>query len=289
MTWEFFDAAGPFLDAAGDALRANPVEASVVSTMAEREQREGAPDLPHRWFAVAGGDEITGVAMRTAPFVPYPPFLLAMPDELAVELADVLLGRGEPVEGVNGGLPAARVFAERVADATESTVRTVMHTRLFELTELTPPGPAEGTLRRVDTGDVDDLQQVTAWTAAFHRDADAQAGRGPGDSAPEAPMTEQRLRSLAARTWFWEVDGEVVHMTGLNPPAFGVARIGPVYTPPRWRGNGYAASTVAALSQQVLDAGDRVCLYTDQANPVSNALYERLGYRPVVDNVQLRM
>ncbi|CAG7570959.1 FR47-like protein [Barrientosiimonas humi] len=289
MTWEFFDAAGPFLDAAGDALRANPVEASVVATMAEREQREGAPDLPHRWFAVAGGDEITGVAMRTAPFVPYPPFLLAMPDELAVELADVLLGRGEPVEGVNGGLPAARVFAERVADATESTVRTVMHTRLFELTELTPPEPAEGSLRRVDTGDVDDLQQVTAWTAAFHRDADAQAGRGPGDSEPEAPMTEQRLRSLAARTWFWEVDGEVVHMTGLNPPAFGVARIGPVYTPPRWRGNGYAASTVAALSQQVLDAGDRVCLYTDQANPVSNALYERLGYRPVVDNVQLRM
>lgn len=289
MTWEFFDAAGPFLDAAGDALRANPVEASVVATMAEREQREGAPDLPHRWFAVAGGDEITGIAMRTAPFVPYPPFLLAMPDELAVELADVLLGRGEPVEGVNGGLPAARVFAERVADATESTVRTVMHTRLFELTELTPPEPAEGSLRRVDTGDVDDLQQVTAWTAAFHRDADAQAGRGPGDSEPEAPMTEQRLRSLAARTWFWEVDGEVVHMTGLNPPAFGVARIGPVYTPPRWRGNGYAASTVAALSQQVLDAGDRVCLYTDQANPVSNALYERLGYRPVVDNVQLRM
>ncbi|WP_289231778.1 GNAT family N-acetyltransferase [Barrientosiimonas endolithica] len=273
----------------GDALRANPVEASVVATMAEREQREGAPDLPHRWFAVAGGDEITGIAMRTAPFVPYPPFLLAMPDELAVELADVLLGRGEPVEGVNGGLPAARVFAERVADATESTVRTVMHTRLFELTELTPPEPAEGSLRRVDPSDVDDLQQVTAWTAAFHRDADAQAGRGPGDSEPEAPMTEQRLRSLAARTWFWEVDGEVVHMTGLNPPAFGVARIGPVYTPPRWRGNGYAASTVAALSQQVLDAGDRVCLYTDQANPVSNALYERLGYHPVVDNVQLRM
>lgn len=289
MTWEFFDTAGPFLEVAGDALRANPVEASVVATMAEREQREGAPDLPHRWYAVAGGEEITGVAMRTAPFAPYPPFLLAMPDELAVELADVLLGRGEPVEGVNGGLPAARVFAERVADATEAAVRTVMHTRLFELTELTPPEPAEGSLRRVDTDDVDDLQQVTAWTAAFHRDADAQAGRGPGEGEPEAPMTEQRLRSLAARTWFWEVDGEVVHMTGLNPPAFGVARIGPVYTPSRWRGNGYAASTVAALSQQVLDAGYRVCLYTDQANPVSNALYERLGYRPLVDNVQLRM
>lgn len=289
MTWEFFDDASAFLAVASDALRANPVEASVIATMAEREQREGAPDLPHHWYAVAGGEEITGIAMRTAPFAPYPPFLLAMPDALAIELADVLLGRGEPVEGVNGGLPAAQVFADRVAAATERTVTTVMHTRLFELTELVPPRTAKGTLRQADPADVDDLQQVTAWTAAFHRDADEQAGRRAGEGEPAAPLTEARLRALTRRMWFWEVDGEPVHMTGLNPPAFGVARIGPVYTPPRSRGNGYAASTVAALSQRVLDAGDRVCLYTDQANPVSNALYERLGYRPVVDNVQLRM
>ncbi len=44
----------------------------------------------------------------------------------------------------------------------------------------------------------------------------------------------------------------------------------------------------AAVSQAALDAGVReVVLYTDLANPVSNALYERLGYRAVEDRVVL--
>jgi predicted GNAT family acetyltransferase len=67
-----------------------------------------------------------------------------------------------------------------------------------------------------------------------------------------------------------------------------MARVGPVYTPPEARGRGYAAGATAAASQSALDAGTReVVLYTDLANPVSNALYERLGYRPVEDRVVL--
>jgi predicted GNAT family acetyltransferase len=61
-----------------------------------------------------------------------------------------------------------------------------------------------------------------------------------------------------------------------------------VYTPPERRGRGYAGATTAAVSQAALDAGVReVVLYTDLANPVSNALYERLGYRGVEDRVIL--
>jgi predicted GNAT family acetyltransferase len=67
-----------------------------------------------------------------------------------------------------------------------------------------------------------------------------------------------------------------------------MARIGPVYTPPELRGRGYAGGATAAVSQAALDAGVReVVLYTDLANPVSNALYERLGYRAVEDRVIL--
>jgi predicted GNAT family acetyltransferase len=40
----------------------------------------------------------------------------------------------------------------------------------------------------------------------------------------------------------------------------------------------------AAVTQSALDAGaEDVALFTDVANPTSNALYERLGYRPVED------
>jgi len=66
----------------------------------------------------------------------------------------------------------------------------------------------------------------------------------------------------------------------------GMVRVGPVYTPPEWRGRGYAGAATAAVSQAAVDAGVReVVLYTDLANSTSNALYQRLGYRPVEDRV----
>jgi len=43
------------------------------------------------------------------------------------------------------------------------------------------------------------------------------------------------------------------------------------------------------VSRAALDAGaDHVVLFTDLANPTSNALHQRLGYRPVEDRVMLR-
>jgi predicted GNAT family acetyltransferase len=63
-----------------------------------------------------------------------------------------------------------------------------------------------------------------------------------------------------------------------------VSRISAVYTPPEQRGHGYASANVAALSQRALDAGAIACmLNTDQANPVANKIYQRIGYRPVGD------
>jgi predicted GNAT family acetyltransferase len=59
-------------------------------------------------------------------------------------------------------------------------------------------------------------------------------------------------------------------------------RVGPVYTPPDHRGRGYAAACVGAVSADALAAGAHDCLlYTQLTNPVSNKIYQRLGYEPV--------
>jgi predicted GNAT family acetyltransferase len=53
-----------------------------------------------------------------------------------------------------------------------------------------------------------------------------------------------------------------------------------VYTPDRWRGNGYGSSVTAAATSAALGAGaENVVLYTDLANPISNSIYQRIGYR----------
>jgi predicted GNAT family acetyltransferase len=82
----------------------------------------------------------------------------------------------------------------------------------------------------------------------------------------------------------WEVDGQAVSMAGVTRIEAGAARVAPVYTPPELRGRGYGAAVTAAVTRAALDAGaDDVVLFTDVTNPTSNALYERLGYRPVQD------
>ena len=108
------------------------------------------------------------------------------------------------------------------------------------------------------------------------------------DTAEDAEAMLRRI--TAGRVWFWEDEhGERVHLTGVNPPSYGVARVGPVYTPKAHRGRGYASAAVAGVSQAILDGGARACLFTDQANPTSNKIYEALGYRAVVDMANLRV
>jgi hypothetical protein len=58
-----------------------------------------------------------------------------------------------------------------------------------------------------------------------------------------------------------------------------------VYTPPAHRRQGYATSCVAELTQRQLETGaEFCCLYTDLANPTSNSIYAKIGYRPVCDS-----
>ncbi len=128
---------------------------------------------------------------------------------------------------------------------------------------------------------------VTAWFDVFHTEADAQAGRAPEEGEEPLRIGGAKDRIEEGSVWLWDVDGEVVHLSAARPPSFGVVRIGPVYTPAAHRGHGYARALVADVAQRVLNAGHRVCLYTDRDNPVSNRTYAAIGFEPVLDQVNL--
>lgn len=288
----FHDDPAVFLAEARDHLAREPVLSTIVATTTERAVADDAArlptELPHRWWMVArdGAGSVSGVAMRTAPFAPYPPFLLPMPDEVARRLARTLHERGEHVGGVNGALPAAEICAAELARLGGGEVRVLEHTRLHRLDRVVAPAPAPGRLRPATVGEV---ELVVAWFEAFADAADEQAGRAPGSGRGFVVTPDELLGRIARdEVWWWVgEDGEATHLSALHAPSFGAARIAPVYTPPEHRGRGYAGNAVAALSQRILDAGAVPCLYTDRANPTSTRLYASLGYRPVADMVDL--
>ncbi len=290
---EFDSDPAEFLERAGVLLAAEPVRFSIVASVAAALRDGPARELPYRpWFAtVSDGGTVVGVAMRTAP-APYPPWLSRMPAEVVPVIVD-RLADDPSVTCAEGEEPSVREFAARLAERRGMTVEITRRTRLFEflgersdgtsLGEPTPPAPPPGRLRPATPADA---ELCVAWFEAFHADAAAQGG---GDRNQLAlPSANAIRRTVAAgRIHLWEVDGAPVHLTGHSAPSFGVARIAPVYTPEPLRGRGFAGAAVYRVSADLRAAGNRVCLYTDLANPTSNSVYQAVGYRPVGDNASV--
>lgn len=292
MELQFFEDPAEFLDVAGGRLAEQPVITTVLAGVAERIAQRRADGVPWPagvpcWFAVVcDRGEVVSAAMRTASFGAYPAYLLPMPDDAARLLAQSLLERDEVVLAANGALPAVRTFCDQMARAAGRTTDVAQHTRLFELTRVVAPRPVEGRLRPATP---DELELVASWYDAFMADADEQAGREPGVSAHETPEADELQRRIdTGRIFVWDnATGSPVNLTAASMPSYGVSRIGPVYTPREHRGRGYASAAVAAASAILLDNGERPCLFTDQANPTSNKIYEAIGYERVVDMANL--
>jgi predicted GNAT family acetyltransferase len=73
-------------------------------------------------------------------------------------------------------------------------------------------------------------------------------------------------------------------MAGKNRPTKNGMTVSYVYTPPVYRGKGYASALVAQLSREILLEKTYASLYTDIQNPTSNKIYQLIGYEPVGDS-----
>ncbi len=312
--WRITSDVREFLAEAGPDLRADPVEHTVLLTIAHAAQGSAPgpasgpapgtapgsapaplfgwhptgtprPTNPTRTPRPASPTHPTHPAGTTASdgtFVHTPgwPLVLGpMTEAAAAGLAATLYRRGQTLTGVNGAPVAAEAFAtqwQRTAGPA-ATSRVFQRQCLFRLAELTPPPPPPGQARVATTGD---RELLIGWTNAFHREANAS---GHPDSGP---VVDGRL--AYGGLLVWETGGEPVATAARTPVVGGMSRVAPVYTPPAQRGKGYGGAVTVAISRAAREAGaHEVVLFTDLANPTSNALYPRLGYRPVSDRVVL--
>jgi RimJ/RimL family protein N-acetyltransferase len=300
MAWQTTGDVAEFLAAAGPYLRRERARNTVILSVAESMRvnaaarpgpagRAGAARVGGAagtsgagagrpllgWWSDRAG-AVAGAFMHTPPF---PVVLTAVALDAAAELAAVTLA-ARPLGGVNAHPAVAGAFGDAWR-AVRPGGRVDLHRRqrLYRLAELAWPDPApEGAARIARDADA----AVTAdWFAAFAREV-----HDMGDGEDQTAAAREKI----GHGWVtvWEAGGEPVAIACNTMPVAGQVRIGPVYTPPERRGRGYASGATAALSQRLLKAGaEEVLLYTDLANPVSNSIYQRIGYRPVEDRVVL--
>ncbi len=191
-------------------------------------------------------------------------------------IVNAIVEDGVTLPGVNGDAATAASFAGQWSERCKSAAVPFQGTRLYELLELGEVPPTEGHLRQAGPGD---RSLMILWTRAFQDEI--------GESAND---TELRVdRALAAgQIWLWEQNGETTSMAVGRAPVQGVVRLSGVYTPPEKRKHGYAAACVHALSKHLRGGGHRCILYTDLANPTSNSVYRRIGYRAVAEALRYR-
>jgi uncharacterized protein len=227
-------------------------------------------------------DVVALVAMRTPPFPVIlsllAPDVAANPDAtqkaLSLVADDVSVRYQGRLSGVNAPVPVSRLFAEQWQQQSGQAARLVVQERAYQLETVIPAANAPGTFRPVSEADRDLLMR---WMAEFAAEA------LPHEQFDTTAWVERYFTAPSRGGYLWE-DGAPVTWAGYgNPTAHGI-RIGPVYTPPEYRGHGYASACVAALSQFLLDSGRTFCfLFTDLANPTANHIYQAIGYHPVND------
>lgn len=267
MNWEFTDDAEVFADHAEQLLVADPVENTVTLTVLEN-IRAGRPSP-----SLFGWYETSSVVGAVSLTPPHELVLTVVPADTGDSLVAALLSGSVSFRGIRGEQRIAEMFATSWAKATGASWHIEVRQRLYELGALVPPEGVPGHARKAEGADV---AIGTQFFAAFQAEC-----HDSGDK-PEVVI---RDRIEAGVLWLWE-NGEVTSMAARNRIAAGVARVGPVYTPPEHRRHGYGAAVTAACSADAREAGAaRVALFTDLANPTSNAIYQRLGYRAVRDEV----
>jgi uncharacterized protein len=269
------DDAESFLAHAGDFLAAREAEHNLILGLSSRLRVTPRIYGETPYFAVVDdGGTIVGAAMRTPP---HNHILSELDDEGALDpLLDDARAAFGSLPGVSGPKEWVARFAAAWGAATGASVRLEIAQRLFSADHVDPPQGVSGAMRDYERRDRELASRLAD-------DFVAEALPAPPPESSEE-FIDRREEDPDGGIVFWDDEGRAVSMAGFGGLTPNGIRIGPVYTPPELRGRGYASALTAALTQRLLDSGRRFCfLFTDLANPTSNSIYQRIGYRAVSD------
>ncbi len=261
-----------FLARAGDLLLAdeprNNLILGLLGTL--REQPQVYPEFS-LWLVEDLG-EIVGAALRT------PPHGLVLGPASRTAATALVESIEDDLAGAVGVLPEIDVFAAAWSMRRDVATDVRFEQGIYALERLLEPRGVPGASRPAAKAD---FELLRLWLLDFSREA---LHEDEPDEGRIERTIRQRLEHDESSFLIWE-DGEPVSLAGSGGTTPSGSRIGPVYTPPEHRGQGYGSAVTAAITRARLEAGRRFCfLYTDLANPTSNKIYVDLGYQKIAES-----
>jgi uncharacterized protein len=275
MDLQTFSTADEFLSIARPALEADEAANNLMYGLVLHLQRFPGRILTPPYFgAVFDKGDLQAAALMTPPHNLIVFFTGSTPSEKAFDLLSSNLHQaGWSVPGVLGPSEAALAFVRSWQNITGGTSSLYSSQRVYVLRQVIPPPQPPGAMRLAV---LDELELIAAWLRQFYIDA------ATGDSTSLDDIRRLARFKIEDQNYFlWDNDGPVALAGRTRPTPHGCS-VGPVYTPLEFRRRGYATALTAALSQQLLDEGFAfTALFTDLGNPVSNSIYQKIGYHPV--------
>lgn len=272
MEVKVYPNADDFLQETQAVLLQNEAENNLILGLSLRIQNE--PSFFTAPFLATVSDE-NGLALAAIRTPPHFLILYAAEDYQAAlqTLANYLQETNADLPGVIAPSELAEDFAKLWAEANRFGYRVGVYERIYELTEVVPPKPSGGFLRQMAQ---EDSELVARWLQEFHHEAVRNDPPVDYQAAAQRYLNNNYM-------YIWDDEQPVTMVATSRSTLHGIC-IGPVYTPPLFRGKGYASNCVAELSQKMLSSGRKFCcLFTDLSNPTSNSIYQKIGYKPLRD------
>jgi predicted GNAT family acetyltransferase len=184
----------------------------------------------------------------------------------AVDLLAQHLQKYGTLSMVNAPPNIAQHFAQVWTQLTGQVHKLEMTLCAYRLQQLHPFTWTKGQLRQATTADI---SLVNQWFVAFFEEALGSLAHYSQD------WVNQQIHE--GHVFLWE-DGVPVSMGCKMGQAANGYRVSFIFTPPEYRQKGYGKTCTAAVTQRLLDDGQRYCfLYADKNNTVTKLMYEAIA------------
>jgi predicted GNAT family acetyltransferase len=192
---------------------------------------------------------------------------------LCSALVEHLIKKQISLSGVNAKKNLSELFARQWCLKNNYKMNIKMEMKFFILKQVRPIEPIRGFLLKADETH---RNLILSWAQQFNREVQLDENETYIES-----HVDYTLKKGNAFLW---IDTKPVCMTFRERPYKNSISLGYVYTPPQLRHHGYATNCVAHVSQYSVNEGYTRCtLFTDAANPISNSIYQKIGYRHLCD------